>query len=460
MITKRYAVVLAAGKGTRMKSSRHKVLHTIGGKSMIEHILDVLEAVKVDETFIVVSEHGEEVIERVKGRATPVLQTEQLGTAHALLMAESHLSQKGGVTLVLNGDTPFVTKETIEGLLRRHEDLAAHATLLSTELENPYGYGRVITNEMGEVERIVEEKEATGEERKIREVNVGFYAFDTSVIFPLLHRIGNENEKGEYYLTDLFSLLRKEGKRILSYHTDDRDETISINDRVALSRAEKSYRRRINEKWMREGVTMEDPDRTYIEADVRIGRDTVLYAGTRLKGNTVIGEGCLIGPDADITDSAIGSGVTIQHSIIVESRVAAHATVGPFAYLRPHSEIGERVKVGDFVEIKNSSVGEGTKIPHLAYVGDAKIGSHVNMSCGIITVNYDGVAKHQTVVEDDSFIGCNVNLIAPVTVGKGAYVAAGSTITDPVPPEALAIARERQINKEGYVAKLRARKGK
>lgn len=461
MAAKRYAVILAAGKGTRMKSSLPKVLHRIGGKPMIEHILDTLDEVRVDETYFVIGHQAEEVIERVGGRATPVLQREQLGTAHALMMTEPFLRDKDGTLIVLNGDTPLVTGKTIEKLIRRHEERKAAATLLTTELENPFGYGRVMFDGLGRVVRIVEEKDATPEEKRIREVNVGLYAFNTAYLFPFLHQIDNQNEKGEYYLTDLFSILTKHGKEIVAYRTEDQDETISINDRIALSEAEKIFRRRINDKHMREGVTMEDPERTYIEADVKIGRDTLLRAGTHLMGKTVIGEGCVIGPDSEIIDSIIGDHVTVHRSVIIESRVEDEAKIGPFAYLRPNSVIKGKVKIGDFVEIKNSVVGEGTKIPHLAYVGDAEIGERVNMSCGTITVNYDGVHKYKTIVGDDSFIGCNVNLVAPVTVGDGAYVAAGSTITDPVPPGALAIARERQVNKEGYAAKLKAkRKGK
>ncbi|CCQ98197.1 bifunctional glucosamine-1-phosphate N-acetyltransferase/UDP-N-acetylglucosamine pyrophosphorylase [[Clostridium] ultunense Esp] len=454
----RYAIVLAAGKGTRMKSSLHKVLHPIGGKPMVEHIFSTLEQVGVNQIYLVVGHDADAVVERVGGRAIPVLQGEQLGTAHAVLQTESFLREKEGITLVINGDTPLVTAETMKGLLSRHQETGAAATLLTTKLDRPTGYGRILYDEMGNVAKIVEEKEATPAEKMIQEVNVGLYTFHTKFLFDAVKKIGNKNQQGEYYLTDIFPILQEMGQKISAYRTENQQETISINDRIALSEAERILRKRINETHMKEGVTLQDPERTYIDADVRIGRDTVILAGTHLRGNTRIGEGCIIGPDVEITDSIIGDEVTISHSVLIESRVEEKTTIGPFAYLRPNSKIGKKVKIGDFVEIKNSSVGDGAKVPHLTYVGDAEIGARVNMSCGSITVNYDGVHKHKTVVEEDAFIGCNVNLVAPVTVGKGAFIAAGSTITDPVPPGALAVARQRQVNKENYVAKLMAKK--
>jgi bifunctional UDP-N-acetylglucosamine pyrophosphorylase/glucosamine-1-phosphate N-acetyltransferase len=457
-MTSVYAVILAAGKGTRMKSDLHKVLHPIGGKAMLEHLLDTLLDVGIDETYLVIGHGAETVQSKIGERVKYCFQAEQLGTGHAVMQAEPVLKEKDGITLVINGDTPLITKETMTKLIARHQQSGAAATLLTTNLEDPSGYGRIKYDTHGNVLAIVEEKDASPEEKQIKEINVGFYAFDNRKLFSKLHRISNNNAQGEYYFTEIFDILRKDGEQVVTYLTEDAEETVSINDRIALAKAEEVLRRRINEMHMRNGVTLQDPERTYIEPGVEIGPDTVILAGCQIRGKTTIGKGCVIGPDTDLSDARIGDRVRIIRSVIVESDIDNDVTIGPFAHLRPGSKVGKEAKIGDFVEIKNSVIGDGSKVPHLSYIGDAEIGKGVNMGCGSIIVNYDGVKKHKTIVEDGAFVGCNSNLIAPVRVGKDAYVAAGSTIHLDVPAGAFAIARERQTNKEDYAKKIKEKR--
>lgn len=452
-----YAVVLAAGKGTRMKSEIHKVLHTIGGKTMAEHLIDTLQDAGIRDIYFVIGHGAEEVQKVIGNRVQYCLQKEQLGTGHAVMQAEPILGDKRGLTLVINGDTPLITSKTIERLIALHKESGTTATLLTTRLSNPYGYGRIKYDADGSVLKIVEEKDATPEEKKIEEINVGLYCFDNQKLFSGLKRIKNNNVQGEYYFTDIFDILKNDGEKVSAYLTEDADETVSINDRVALAQAEEVLRKRVNEFHMRNGVTLQDPRNTYIDATVTIGSDTVILAGSHIRGRTTIGRGCTIGPDADITDSQVGDQVSIVRSVVINSSIDANSAIGPFAYLRPDSRIGKKVKIGDFVEVKNSIIGDGAKVSHLSYIGDAEIGRDVNMGCGSITVNYDGGQKHKTIVQDGAFIGCNVNLIAPIEVGRDAYVAAGSTINRNVPAGALAIARERQTNKDGYAIKFKAK---
>lgn len=451
-----YAIVLGAGLGTRMKSKRSKVMHPVCGKPMVGHVVDTLTALGVDEIVVVVG-HGAEAVRAYLGdRVRYAVQEEQLGTGHAVRCAAPILGEREGTTFVLCGDTPLLRPETLAAMRQEHERKQAAVTLLTTTAVDPTGYGRVVRDGAGDVVRIVEHKDATEEERRIREINTGTYCFDNRKLFSALEEVTNDNAQGEYYLTDCVAILRRRGETVAAHYTPDEEETIGINDRVALARAEAILRRRINEAHMKNGVTIVDPATTYIDAGVMIGRDTVILPGTRLAGETVIGEDAVIGPYTEILDSQIGKGAVIRHSVIVKSAVADGAEIGPFAHLRPGTRIGEGVRVGNFVEVKNSVIGPRSKAAHLTYIGDADVGADVNFGCGSVVVNYDGRTKHRTVVEDGAFIGCNTNLVAPVRVGKGAYTAAGSTITDDVPDHALAIARARQINKPEYVKKWKS----
>ncbi len=348
-----------------------------------------------------------------------------------------------------------MTAQTIERLLLHHEKEHAKATVLTALAENPAGYGRIIRNGEGAVERIVEQKDATDEEKTINEVSTGTYCFDNEALFQALKQVGNDNAQGEYYLPDVMEILKANAMTIAAYQTDNFEETIGINDRVALAEAESVMKRRINEHWMREGVSIIDPLQTYISLEATIGQDTVIYPGTIISGATTIGKECVIGSNSEIKDSKIGDRTEIRQSVIHDSEIGCAVSIGPFAHIRPKSAIGDDVKLGNFVEVKKSSVGTASKISHLSYIGDAEIGSDVNVGCGAITVNYDGKNKYVTKVEDNAFIGCNSNLVAPVTVGKGAFVAAGSTITDDVPSDSLTIARARQVNKDGYLKQER-----
>ncbi|CAJ1004606.1 MULTISPECIES: bifunctional UDP-N-acetylglucosamine diphosphorylase/glucosamine-1-phosphate N-acetyltransferase GlmU [Brevibacillus] len=458
-MSKIHAVVLAAGQGTRMKSKLYKVLHPVCGKPMVQHVVDTLASMRVEDVIVVVGHGADAVRSRLGDRVTYALQKEQLGTAHAVQQAVPFLQAKEGTTFILYGDVPLLSEETLTALLRYHEEQQAAATVLTAVVPDPTGYGRIVRSETGEVQAIVEHKDATPEERVIREINTGIYCFDNQKLLKALAQVKNDNAQGEYYVTDCIGILREAGEKVAAFEAVDPDETMGVNDRSQLAEAEAYMRKRIAVRHMKNGVTIVDPASTYIEADVVIGADTVIQPGTYLRAGTTIGADCVIGPQADLSNVQVADRVTISYSVMVDARVEADSTVGPFAYVRPGTEIGPSVKIGDFVELKNAKIGKGTKVPHLSYVGDAEIGEGVNIGCGTITVNYDGAVKHKTVVMDGSFIGCNTNLVAPVTVGQQAYVAAGSTITQDVPDEALAIARERQINKPGYANKL-PRKGK
>ncbi|KAF0823419.1 bifunctional N-acetylglucosamine-1-phosphate uridyltransferase/glucosamine-1-phosphate acetyltransferase [Cytobacillus firmus] len=457
-MSNRYAVILAAGQGTRMKSKLYKVLHPVCGKPMVQHVVDQVTKLNIKE-IVTITGHGAEMVEQQLGSSSQyALQEEQLGTAHAVMQAREMLEGKEGVTIVVCGDTPLIRHETMEALFKHHEELSAKATILTAHAENPFGYGRVIRNEMGMVEKIVEQKDASDEERKIKEINTGTYCFDNKALFEALNKVTNDNVQGEYYLPDVIEILKNEGEVVTAYQTADFGETLGVNDRVALSQAESFMKQRINEEHMRNGVTIIDPSNTYIGADVKIGSDTVLYPGTIISGNTIIGSECVIGPHTEISDCHIGEGTVIRQSAAHDSHIGSQVNIGPFAHIRPRSDIHDEVKIGNFVEVKKSVFGKGSKASHLSYIGDAEVGKDVNLGCGSITVNYDGKNKYLTKIEDGVFIGCNSNLVAPVTIGEGAYVAAGSTITEDVPGEALSIARARQVNKENYTQKLNIKK--
>jgi bifunctional UDP-N-acetylglucosamine pyrophosphorylase / glucosamine-1-phosphate N-acetyltransferase len=457
-MTKRYAVILAAGQGTRMKSKLYKVLHPVCGKPMVEHVVDQISTLNIDKMVTVIGHGADLVKSHLQGKSDFALQEEQLGTAHAVMQSENTLSELDGVTLVVCGDTPLIKAETMEALLNHHGDAKAKATILTGYTEKPDGYGRILRSEQGLVERIVEHKDASEDERKVKEINTGTYCFDNKALFEALKKVSNDNVQGEYYLPDVIEILQSNGEIVSAYQTSDFEETLGVNDRVALSQAEQVMKKRINEEHMRNGVTILDTANTYIGPDVKIGRDTILHPGTILSGVTEIGEDVIVGPHTEIKDSIIGDRTHIKHSVAHNSSIGADVTIGPFAHIRPQSNIEDEVKIGNFVEVKKSTFGKGSKASHLSYIGDAEIGKDVNLGCGSITVNYDGKNKFLTKIEDGVFVGCNSNLVAPVTVGKGAYIAAGSTITEDVPGESLSIARARQVNKENYVEKLNHKK--
>lgn len=450
----KYALILAAGEGKRMKSSMSKVLHQVCGKEMVNHVIDVMRSAGFDEVNVIVGKGKEQVMEKTKSRNVSFsVQDEQLGTGHAVLCAKEFLSGKEGTIAIFTGDAPLIRKETVEELLRMHEEKGYSATLLTSVIDNPTGYGRVV-REGDDVARIVEQKDGTPEELAVKEINAGMYLFDVRELLTALGELKNDNAQGEYYLTDVIGIMKAKGLTLGASITQF-DETRGVNSREQLAEAEEIMRKRINRFHMENGVTLIDRERTYIGADVRIGMDTIIYPNNNLEGNTVIGSGCTLYPDSRIVDTVIGDRVTVMSSVVLESEVGNDTTIGPFAYVRPESQIGAHVKIGDFVEIKKSCIGDGTKISHLTYVGDAEVGKNVNFGCGTVTVNYDGKRKWKTTVGDDVFIGCNTNLIAPVTVNDGAYIAAGSTITDEVPKDSLAIARSRQVVKEEWAAKRR-----
>ena len=454
---KKLAIVLAAGLGKRMKSRLPKVLHPVCGKPMVAHVLHAVREAGCERAVVVIGRGAPEVQAALGDAAEYALQPEPLGTGHAVMQAEPLLAGEDGVTLVVCGDTPLITARTIEAMFDLHRESGAAATILTAHVNDPAGYGRVVRDAAGTVERIVEDKDCGPEERAIREINAGAYCFDTRRLFAALKNLTADNAQGEYYLTDVIGILRREGGTVAAYRTPDPDEIEGVNDRAALAKAQRLMRRRILLGHLANGVTVMDPDHTYIDADVKIGEDTVIYPGTHLKSGTVIGRDCTIGPGCDLAGTAVGDGTTVRYTVAEGAVIGNACNVGPFAYLRPGTRIGDHVRVGDFVEIKNSVIGDHSKVPHLSYVGDAAVGSRVNIGCGVITANYDGHNKFRTEIGDGAFIGSNVNLVAPVKIGRDAYVVAGSTITHDVGEGDVAIARERQVNKPGYAEKLRAR---
>jgi bifunctional UDP-N-acetylglucosamine pyrophosphorylase / glucosamine-1-phosphate N-acetyltransferase len=456
-MTKRYAIILAAGQGTRMKSKLYKVLHPVLGKPMVQHVLEQVSAVGLEDVVTVVGFGSDKVKEHLGDHTKFVLQEEQLGTGHAVIQAEELMKDKKGTTIVVCGDTPLITEETFRKLFDHHEEEGSKATILTAKAPNPFGYGRVIRNEQGEVERIVEHKDATRDELLVDEINTGTYCFDNESLFEALKEVSNDNAQGEYYLPDVIEILKNKSEKVSAFLTPNFDETLGVNDRVALAQAEKTMKLRINEQHMRNGVSIIDPENTYIHPDVVIESDVVIYPGTIISGKSIIHENAIIGPNSEISNCEVGAESVIKQSVATDSKIGERVNVGPYAHIRPDANIGDEAKVGNFVEIKKAELGKGSKVSHLSYIGDAKVGNNVNIGCGTITVNYDGKNKYLTTIEDDSFIGCNSNLIAPVTIGKGSYVAAGSTITKNVPEDALSVARARQTNKDGYASRLKNR---
>lgn len=443
-----YAVVLAAGKGTRMKSSKPKVVHEVLYKPMINHVVDELKALGVEETIVVVG-HEAAQVEAIVEDVTFVYQTEQLGTGHAVLQARDVLKDKDGITIVLNGDAPLIRKETLQGLIEYHKTNQNSGTVMSCDCDLSLQFGRII-KEDNQVKGIVEFKDLLESQNHITEMNVGEYCFDNQALFAALDKVTNDNAQNEYYITDVIGIMDEQGLKVDAYKIEDLNEVGGINDRVQLAEATQSLRDRINKELLLNGVNIIDPSNTYIGRDVVIGEETTIEPGCIIKGKTVIGKNCHIGPYCEFTNVEIKDNVEIKFSVISDSIIENGVDIGPYARLRTNCHIKENAHLGNFVEMKKAIFGKGSKASHLTYVGDAEVGCDVNMGCGTITVNYDGKNKSLTKIEDNAFIGCNVNLIAPVTVKKNAFIAAGSTITKDVEEDAMGIARAKQENKEGY----------
>ena len=444
------SVILAAGMGTRMKSKMPKVLHTVCGKPLSKWVIDASKASGADKVCAVVGHKAETVKEVLGDVCEFALQAEQKGTGHAVMQAIDVIKNSKGEVVILNGDTPLITAETINKAIEYHKNNGNQATVITAILDDATGYGRIVRDNDGSVLKIVEQKDASKEEKKINEVNSGMYVFDAQSLVYALDKITPNNAQGEYYLTDTLEILLSAGKKIGGYAISDNDEIRGINDRVQLNEAEKIMQKRINEYHMRNGVTMRNPESVYIEDGVEIGNDTEICQNVTIKSGTKIGSDCVIGSGSMLDRAVIHDGVDVLSSVILESEVDEGTHVGPFAYIRPNCHVGKEVKVGDFVELKNSNIDDGTKISHLTYIGDSDVGKRVNFGCGTVTCNYDGKKKYRTTIGDDCFVGCNTNFVSPINVGDGVYIAAGSTITEDIPENSLSIARAKQVNKEGW----------
>jgi bifunctional UDP-N-acetylglucosamine pyrophosphorylase/glucosamine-1-phosphate N-acetyltransferase len=433
-----------------MKSGQPKVLHKLAGLPVIQHVIAALQEASINNIIVVLGYQGELVEKILPETCRVAYQHEQLGTGHALMQVLPELERfAGGDCLVVCGDTPLLRAETLRLLYEKHRHSGAKATVLTALFPDPQGYGRIVRGPAG-IERIVEEKDAALQEKEIKEINTGTYCFDVNSLKDRLTRLSAANAQGEYYLTDIVKMLVLEKEKIETVLLEDHLEAVGINNRVQLAEAGQILRRRILTGHMLRGVTVIDPEHTYVDAGVTIGQDTVLYPGVFLEGKTQVGKNCEIGPHTRITDSIIADNVSVTYSCLLEARVASGCAIGPFSFLRPGSVLAENVKIGDFVEVKKSIVGAGSKIPHLSYVGDSTLGENVNIGAGTITCNYDGFAKHPTVIGDGAFVGSNTNLVAPITVGPGAYIGAGSTVTRDIPGGALAVARGKQRNIENW----------
>lgn len=466
-------IIMAAGLGKRMRSKLAKVLHTVAGKPMVLYVLDIACRLADRGIAVIVGHQGADVRKAVEGadsRVAVAEQARQLGTGHAVLQARATFSADSRRSpsryVILNGDTPLLTEATVRKLLAAHDEQKATVTVLTAVLDEAAGYGRVIRRRRDEwpqgaadndVQKIVEDKDASREERAVREINVGTYVVDGEFLFPALDRLDPRNAQGEYYLTDIVQMAVEQGRTVSALRLRTLDEGLGINSRAQLAEAERVMRRRIRDQWLEAGVTMRDPSSTWIDAGVTIGRDTVLYPNVTLEGRTAIGEDTIVHSGARISDCAIGDRVEIlDHCILRESRIDDDAHIGPFVHLRPGVRVRQKAKVGNFVEMKKTDLGEGAKANHLSYLGDATIGKGVNIGAGTITCNYDGTHKYQTVIEENVFLGSDTQLVAPVIIGAGSVVAAGTTVTQDVPADSLAISRVAQCNREGWAAKRRA----
>lgn len=452
-------IILAAGLGTRMKSSRIKILHEAAGRPLIDYVVDLAGELTDQQPILVVGHQQDLVREHFATRVGYCIQKEQLGTAHAVLQAEEILRERGlerSRLLVLSGDVPLTRAATLQRLLSAHEEQGNSATLLTMKLDEPGGYGRVIRAGDGSLEAIVEARDATADQRRIEEVNAGIYVFDEEALFDALHRITPENVQGEYYLTDVIAILRRAGMRVGAVRTDAPIEALGVNSRAELAAVHRHLVRRKVEQLMEEGVTFLDPDSVSIDAQVSIGSDSIIYPYVTIEGASRIGRDCVVGPGVHLHTVVIGDRVEVRTgTVAVESTIDDDAAVGPYAHLRPGSMLGHHVRVGNFVETKKAVFGSRSKANHLAYIGDAEVGEDVNIGAGTITCNYDGVRKHKTIIEDGVFIGSDSQLVAPVIIGRGSYVGAGSTITKNVPADSLALSRSPQKVRDGWAEKRR-----
>ncbi|GAA1835792.1 bifunctional UDP-N-acetylglucosamine diphosphorylase/glucosamine-1-phosphate N-acetyltransferase GlmU [Luedemannella flava] len=458
MESTRTVIVLAAGEGKRMKSSLPKVLHPVLGRSLLGHVLAATAPAGVTTTVVVVGHGADQVrahLAEIAPDAQAVLQAEQRGTGHAARVAVEAAGVTTGTVLVINGDVPLLRARTLVDLIEAHEAGAAGATVLTAEVANPTGLGRIVRDAAGGVAAIVEERDATAAQRAIAEINAGVYAFDAALLGVALTKLTTQNAQGEEYLTDVIRLLADAGHPVGAHRAPDATEALGANDRAELATLRGLLRDRINGDLMRSGVTLLDPATTWVDVTVSVGRDAVIEPNTQLRGATVVGEGALVGPDTTLTDTTVGAGASVVRTHSDGADVGPGCSVGPFAYLRPGTRLGRKAKVGTFVETKNTSLGEGAKLPHLSYAGDATIGAGANVGAGVIFANYDGVNKHHTTIGESAFVGCDSTLVAPVEVGPGAYVGAGTTVVKPVPAGALGVARAQQRNLDGWVERKR-----
>ena len=421
---KNYAIVLAAGKGTRMRTDLPKCAYPILKKPMIEYILEGIEESVIDETTLVVGHQKEVFYDMLGDRVSFVTQEKQLGTGHAVKVAKEALGEKEGTTIILLGDMPLVDYKIIDKVFRYHNSRKHDLTVLTTVLDNPKGYGRIVRNEDGIIQAIVEQNDCTKEQKQIKEVNTGIYVVDNKLLFEAVDKIQVNENKGEYYLTDIIEIM-KDDYRVGSFELWDYEKVIGINDLYSVSFAEKYLRDKINKAHMINGVHIVNPDTVTIGHDVEISPGATIYPNTYITGGSVIKEGAKIGPNSEVHTSIVHENVKVKHSLVFDSEIHKNTTIGPFAHLRNHAVIGPNNRIGNFVEVKKSTTGSETKAAHLAYIGDSVTGKNVNFGCGSITVNYDGVNKHQTIIGDDVFIGCNTNLVAPVSIGDNVFIAAG-----------------------------------
>jgi bifunctional UDP-N-acetylglucosamine pyrophosphorylase / glucosamine-1-phosphate N-acetyltransferase len=450
------AIILAAGKGTRMKSELVKVMHSLAGMPLVAWPVKTARETGAASIVLVVGHQAEKVRHYFAGE-TDILfacQEEQLGTGHAVASARQSLAGFKGTVLILCGDVPLIRAETIRAMLHHHQQKGAVVTVLTASLKQPFGYGRIIKDQAGRVERIVEEKDAAAGERLITEINSGIYCVESDFLFGAIASLKSDNAQGEYYLTDIIKSAAAAGLTCVSFPVGEPVEVMGVNDRLQLAEAGMVIRTRINGALMLAGTTIIDPAATYIDQGVRVGRDTTIQPNVHISGDTVIGNNCRIEPAVVIRNCSIGNNVTIKAgSVMTDSDIHDDVAIGPMAHLRPGTELKEHVKIGNFVETKKIVMGKGSKASHLTYLGDAAIGANVNIGCGTITCNYDGVKKHRTIIEDDVFVGSDVQFVAPVTIGRNSLIAAGTTVTKDVPPDSLAIARAPQLNKEGWKLK-------
>ncbi|MEN9406457.1 MAG: bifunctional N-acetylglucosamine-phosphate uridyltransferase/glucosamine-phosphate [Bacillota bacterium] len=447
------AVVLAAGRSKRMKSTKHKLLHTVCGKPIVQYLQQALEELGVGNIIYVVGHQADDLRQVLGKRAQYVDQAKQLGTGHALMQTEALLCKHQGELLVLNGDHPLFTVATLKYFLKQKQTRSA-AAVLTVEVPFPSDYGRIIRDHTGSVKRLVETRDATPEELSVSEASTGVFCFESQKVFKALRKVQNKNAQNEYYLPDVISILMAAGEHVEAIKTTACEQTYGVNNRVQLSYVRKIIQQRILEKLMLNGVTIIDPEHTYIDAEVTVGCDTVIEPGCFLRGQTTIGKMCSIGPCAELYDTVLGDRCVVRNSTVEQALIEDDVRIGPYAYIRPKCKIKKKAQIGCFIDLKKADIGEETKITHLAYVGDAEIGNKVNIGCGVVTVNYNGHEKNKTYISNGAFVGCNVNLIAPVKIGEGSYIAAGSTIVKGVPDDALAIARSRQENKSGYASRL------